>query len=114
MEAHHPTGNVLPAFRWGEYVLWALYPRFRVGMDARYEMVYPIDYCEDYFDFLNGREGWKDFLDAGPHEIILVEANTRIHELLRSEPDWEEDYSDATSAMFWRKTRSRVNSGGTH
>lgn len=107
MESHHATGNVLPLFRWGEYILWDLYPRFYVGMDARYEMVYPTDYCEAYFDFLNGREGWQTFLNSGPHEIVLVEANSRIHKLLRKEPDWEEEYSDSTGALFHRKSHPK-------
>jgi hypothetical protein len=112
MKSHHSSGNVLPLFRWGEYILWDLYPRFYVGMDARYEMVYPNDYCEAYFDFLNGREGWQTFLNSGPHEIVLVETNSRIHRLLRKEPDWEEEYSDSTGALFHRRKHSGTTREG--
>ncbi len=34
-------GNVLVSFNAGSYVIWNLYPRFKVALDGRYEELYP-------------------------------------------------------------------------
>ena len=107
MERHGVTGNILPLFRWGEYLMWAFYPRCHVGMDARYEMVYPYDYCVAYFDFMSGRKNWRDFLRAYPHQRILVAANTRIDALLQKEPGWVEEYRGLTGVLFMKANQSR-------
>jgi len=107
METHGVTGNVLPLFRWGEYVMWAFYPRCLVGMDARYEMVYPYDYCVSYFDFMHGRETWRDFLSAYNHQRVLVEVNSRIDKLLQEEPAWAEEYRGPTGVLFVKRGLSQ-------
>ena len=35
-------------------------------MDGRYETVYGDDFCQQYFDFFNGRPGWQRFLKEYP------------------------------------------------
>jgi len=113
MESHQATGNVLPLFRWGEYIVWTFYPRLHVGMDARYEMVYPSDYCEAYFDVMNGRRGWRDFLGAYKHERVLVEVNSRIDALLQEEPAWVEAYRGPTGVLFVKGSQSQIEAN-TH
>lgn len=56
------SGNLLVYFNWGEYALWNLYPYFRVAIDGRYETVYPHAVCQEYFDFIQARGKWKQFL----------------------------------------------------
>jgi hypothetical protein len=103
LKSHQQVGNVLPEFRWGEYIIWTLYPQCRVAMDGRYETVYPSDVFEGYLDFILPRDGWRHFLASYPHEIIIVNANSRIRELLGAHPGWQEKYSDTTCALLLRK-----------
>lgn len=95
-------GNLLPQFSWGEYLIWKLYPDCLVGMDGRYETVYPTEVHEAYFRFLHGEEGWREFLAAYPHELILVKPDFGVAPLLREEPGWELLYEDSGGVLFRR------------
>ena len=62
MKRHNLTGNVLPQFAWGEFIIWTLYPDCRVAMDGRYETVYQDNLSTEFWNFYNGRDGWRSFL----------------------------------------------------
>lgn len=93
-------GNILPHFDWGEFLIWTLHPSCKVAMDGRYETIYKEDVCQEYFDFLAGRENWKKFLQKYPHDIVLIKRNTRTHLLMLQEPSWKLVYSDKESVLF--------------
>jgi hypothetical protein len=103
------SGNILPHFDWGEYLIWTCYPSSRVAMDGRYETVYEEYVYKEYFDFLTGREGWQTFLNKYPHDIVLIKRYTKTHSLMLKELLWEEKYSDQTSVLFMKK-KNRSNS----
>lgn len=96
-------GNILPFFDWGEYLIWNLYPECKVGMDGRYETVYPEKVHRAYFDFIYGRAEWRTFLNQYPHEMILIYSNTSIHNLLKKEDDWIEAYRGQGTSLFISK-----------
>jgi hypothetical protein len=96
-------GNILPFFDWGEYLIWHLYPNCKVGMDGRYETVYPERIHKAYFNFIYGREGWKEFLNGYPHEMILVHSLSKIHSMLKREENWIEVYRGQGSSLFIKR-----------
>jgi hypothetical protein len=96
-------GNILPVFGWGEFIIWTLYPSCRVGMDGRYETVYPDDLCKEYWDFHFGKDSWRTFLTKYPHDMIVVKTNSRTRKLLENEPGWKEAYSDVGCALFLKE-----------
>ncbi len=95
-------GNLLPQFLWGEYVLWRLGPGIKVGMDGRYETVYPPAYCLAYFDFLRGRPGGERFLAQYPHHYALFPPGSPAVALLERTPGWVKVYQDAGSVLYRR------------
>ncbi|MCB2185436.1 MAG: hypothetical protein KQJ78_03395 [Deltaproteobacteria bacterium] len=103
LKAQGLQGDILPHFGWGEYLLFNLYPGCRVGMDGRYETVYPAAYCLAYFDFLNGRPGWREFLQKFPPQLILVKSPTPIVQLLAREPGWRLALDQGGAALFLRQ-----------
>lgn len=107
MKTHNLTGNVLSEFAWGQFIFWTFYPDSRVAMDGRYETVYPKDLCEEYFDFIKGRDNWRTFLNKYPHEIIVIRSNSKTRKLLQNEPGWREEYSDATSVLLLKEKEKR-------
>lgn len=102
---HNLSGNLLPRFEWGEYIIWTLYPKCRVGMDGRYETVYPHGYCREYFAFIFARPGWRDFLRGYPHDMILIQAGSKTRQLMKDEADWQEVYSDEGCVLFRKKVK---------
>lgn len=102
MMQNHVKGNILPHFDWGEFLIWHCFPACLVAMDGRYETVYQDHLHKEYFDFLWGRPGWKEFLQKYPHDIVLIKANTRIRDLMQSDPGWRIAYMDRESVLFMR------------
>lgn len=94
------SGNILPHFDWGEFLIWTLTPFCRVAMDGRYETVYKEEVCREYFNFLAGRDNWKTFLQKYAHDMVLIKKNTRTHLLMLQEPSWNLVYADQESALF--------------
>jgi hypothetical protein len=100
---HRFQGNILPHFEWGEFLIWHFYPACRVAMDGRYETVYDEQVSKDYFLFLTGKKGGRDFLRKYPHDMVLIKPNTGAEDLLRHEPSWEKVYSDAGCVLYLKK-----------
>lgn len=105
------NGNILPLFSWGEFIIWTLYPSCRVGMDGRYETVYPDDLCKEYWNFHYGEDSWRTFLYKYPHDMIVVETDSRTHKLLQNEPGWKEAYADIGCVLLL-KEKTDNDSGG--
>jgi len=106
------SGNILPVFGWGEFILWTLYPSCRVGMDGRYETVYPEDLCKEYWEFHYGEDSWRTFLYKYPHDMIVVKTNSRTHKLLQNEPGWKEAYADIGCVLLLKERTG--NDPGAH
>ncbi len=98
----HLSGKLLVSFNWGEYGLWRLYPQCRVAIDGRYETVYPESLHKEYFDFLMARQGWRNFLDHYPPDLILIELRSELYGLLSRDPEWRQVYADPGCVLFRR------------
>jgi hypothetical protein len=64
--------------------------------------VYPESLHKEYFDFLMGREGWRNFLNHYPPDLILIDIRSRIYGLLSGDPEWRQVYADPGCALFRR------------
>jgi hypothetical protein len=91
---NHLSGKLLVYFDWGEYVIFHLYPHFRVAMDGRYETVYPPEVCQIYWDFSFARPNWKAFLEKYPPDFILLSKDEEITRFLTRDPAWRIVYAD--------------------
>jgi hypothetical protein len=100
---HRLAGSLLTDFNWGEYLIWNLYPRSRVSLDGRFETVYPLSVCREYFDFIYGRKNWRQFLEKYPPDMILIDSRAEIYRLLLKEPSWRQVYADSGCALFLPK-----------
>jgi hypothetical protein len=96
------AGKILTKFVWGEYLIWKLYPQGLVGMDGRYETVYPPKVQKTYFAFYNGDPQWRQFLRDYPPDLILLDKSMAVVALIRKEPGWREIYADSHSVLFAR------------
>jgi hypothetical protein len=99
------TGNILTDFDWGEFVMWELYPKCLVGMDGRYETVYPRHVFDRYVKFYLAADEWRIFLDEYPHDMILIKRSADVYPILRRQENWREVYGDVGSALFVRRDR---------
>jgi hypothetical protein len=80
-------GNLLPRFEWEEYLIWRLHPQVRVGMDGRYETVYPTVLC-------------REFLTRYPHDLILIHPEAPVAGYLPEQTGWQVSYRDTGSLLL--------------
>lgn len=75
-------GNILVDFNNGSYVLWRLYPRFKVSLDGRYEELYPESTFKMVNDALNceSPEQLEALRDLNPDFIIASRLETCFEE----------------------------------
>jgi hypothetical protein len=103
------SGKILTVFRWGEYLIWELYPRCLVAFDGRYETVYPREVEEKFSKFNYAHPGWRQFLEDYPPDLILLDKRAKIAALIQKEPRWRQIYSDRYCVLFMaRKKRSKI------
>jgi hypothetical protein len=92
------SGNILTEFEWGEYIIWNSDSRLRVGLDGRFETVYPGLIAQEYFDFYYGRD--EKFMDKYPHHLALLKPGTEGLKFIKTRPDWQKLYSDSGSVLY--------------
>lgn len=114
LQQRHLSGKLLVYFNWGEYCLWKLYPQCHVAIDGRYETVYPPSLNQEYFDFLDARKNWRDFLKDYPPDMILIDLRSKLYTLLSRDPQWRQVYADSGSVLFQRQGEVAVGPAQAH
>lgn len=97
------SGNLMIDFNWGEYAIWQLSPRIKVGMDGRRETVYPEKLYNEYKEFYSGIGNWDSVLKDYPTDMVLLQSVSAPANLLKLSPDWQLVYSDKLSTLFVRR-----------
>jgi hypothetical protein len=103
IKRNYSSGNILTEFEWGEYLIWNLGPRIKVGLDGRYETIYQDHVANEYFDYIKGKK--NSFLDAYAHDIVLFRPDSPAVVFLRHSPDWKVAYEDMDSILFAKVRR---------
>jgi hypothetical protein len=103
LRQHDLRGNLALPFHWGSYTIHHLGDRVRVFIDGRFEAVYPRQVLDDYFAFVQGRDGWERVLDAYPTDVVLLQRAHGIHPRLFARDDFAYVYSDPTALVFVRR-----------
>ncbi len=100
-------GNLLTAFRYGEFALWNLYPQFKVAIDGRYEEVYTqaqyLDVSRFYFTVKATHPQAVNYLQKSGADFVLVELRQPVFASMTYNPDWRMIYGDFHYALFARK-----------
>lgn len=99
---NHPEGNIYNTYGWGGYLIWRLYPEYKVYIDGRAD-VYGDEYIYDYLRIYSGRTGWDTALQDAGVNIILIETGSGLADALFQSPDWSLCSRDETSVLFIRK-----------
>jgi hypothetical protein len=88
-------------YHWGGYLIWKLYPQYKVYMDGRAD-VYGDALIEEFFTVHEGRRSWRKPLDSYGIRTVLVEPDTPIATLLREDSAWQNVFEDKQAVIFVR------------
>lgn len=91
--------RILAPDQWGDYLLYANYPRQRVFFDGRSDFYGP-DLGKDYLALLQGRYDWKALLVKHRIEVVLCPPTWPLASLLKQSAEWEVVRDSGDSVLF--------------
>jgi hypothetical protein len=102
MLKERPPQPIYNEYVWGGYLIWRLYPEYRVSMDGRAD-VYGDALIEEFLAVHDGETKWRESLDKHGTRTVLVKPDAPLASLLRQDAGWERVFEDQGSAIFVRR-----------
>jgi hypothetical protein len=101
MTENQINGRIFNSYNWGGYMIWNLYPDYKVYIDGRCDM-YGADFVNHYVDIYFAKPGWQSSLDKEDIDYVLVEQGTYLSAALQQEDNYHLVYQDDVSVLYSR------------
>ncbi len=98
---HRPAGPMFNSYNWGGYLIWHLWPDYRVFVDGRTDL-YGDELLRQYLDVRLARPGFRQVLERYGIRLIVVEADSCLARFLELDPDWALAYEDEVAVVYVR------------
>jgi hypothetical protein len=98
LRTHELQGNLFNDYDWGGYLIYHLYPEWRVFIDGRAD-VYG-RFVDRYLTVALLRPGWRQVLAQHGVGVVLVQKESPLAVVLGDDPDWEEAYVGPVERLF--------------
>jgi hypothetical protein len=102
LQRENVSGNMFNNDEFGDYIIFAAWPKYRVFMDGRNDM-YGAKLGTAYFKVANAQPGWKDVLKQYHIDWVIFDTNSALTAALREQHDWQPIYTDKLATIFVRK-----------
>lgn len=86
---------------WGGYLIWRLYPQYRVSIDGRAD-VYGDKLVGAFVAIHDGDSTWRESLDRSGIRTVLIKPGVPLASLLRNDGSWKNVFEDEHSVIFVR------------
>ena len=86
---------------WGGYLIYRLYPEYRVFMDDRHDF-YGESFVRDYMKIRAIQPGWEEALNKYKVNWVLIRADSTLSNALKEIPAWKVIYDDGMAIIFAR------------
>jgi hypothetical protein len=98
-----PSGNMFNSDEFGDYVIYAAWPEYKVFIDGRLD-IYGEDKLKEYTKVLRLEQGWDEVLRKYDINWIFYSSGSPLSAFLLESPDWRLIYSDSVASIFMRDT----------
>jgi hypothetical protein len=102
MLAQRPSQPIYNEYIWGGYLIWRLYPNYRVYIDGRAD-VYGDRLVEEWVETHDGKTAWRRPLDQHGIRTVLVKPDVALASLLRQDSGWQNVFEDKQAVIFVRR-----------
>lgn len=92
-------GKMFNNDEFGDYLIYAAYPRYKVYFDGRSDM-YGADYVKEYRKVVTLERGWDDLLEDKAIGWVFYNSDSPLSRLLTEKKDWRLIYSDGLANIF--------------
>jgi hypothetical protein len=102
MRANRPPQPVYNEYHWGGYLIWKLYPDYRVYIDGRAD-VYGDAFFEEFMSTHAGEPNWRASLEKHGVRTVLLQPDAALASLLRQDQEWAKVFEDNQAVIFVKK-----------
>jgi len=92
-------GNMFNNDEFGDYIIYAGWPQFKVFIDGRTDM-YGASRVKEYIRISQADAGWESLLDKYKITWIVHDPNSALSKVLLERNDWKLVYSDDVANIF--------------
>jgi hypothetical protein len=102
IEERKPEGRMFNHYNWGGYLIWRLWPAYRVFVDGRTDL-YGNDFLLQYLEAQMARPGFEETLEQYDVNLILMPAESTLSTQVACQEGWKEAYRDEVASIWIRK-----------
>lgn len=95
-------GRMFNNDEFGDYMIFSLWPDYRVFMDGRSDM-YGEKFGSDYLKIANVQPGWRDILKKYDITWVVFDTQSALAAALQEDVDWQPIYSDKVATIFIKR-----------
>ena len=92
-------GNMFDNDEFGDYIIYAAWPEYKVFVDGRSDM-YGVDIMKEYLKVITIKPGWEEVLQKYDVKWIIYNANSALSLFLMERDEWELIYADKVANIF--------------
>ncbi len=97
-----PVGNMYNTYGWGGYLIWRLYPEYKVYIDGRAD-VYGDKFLYDFISIEHAESGWAGKLQEQQVNTVFIAPDSALAKVLLLSPGWKIAFQDGMSIIFIRE-----------
>jgi hypothetical protein len=86
-------------YGWGGYLIYQLYPDYRVYIDGRAD-VYGDAFFTEAMQTYDGLGNWRKPLEQYGIKTVIIDTNVPLSTLLRNDSGWSKVYEDSQAVIF--------------
>jgi len=99
LEKEALPGNMFDNDEFGDYIIYAAWPKYKVFVDGRSDM-YGTGIMKEYFKVRDFRQGWEKIIKKYDINWIIYNADSVFSRFLIEHGDWELIYADKVANIF--------------
>ena len=104
LKSQRLPGPIYNRYGWGGYLIYQLYPEYRVYIDGRAD-VYGDAFFTEAMQMYDGVGNWKEPLDRYGIQTVIIDPNVALSAALRNDNEWSNVYEDNQAVIFRRIPR---------
>lgn len=99
LKREHVSGNMFDNDEFGDYIIYAAWPEYKVFFDGRSDM-YGVDRMKEYFKVARIERGWEDVLKKYGMTWVIFDSRSALSTFLLEKKEWKLIYSDKVANIF--------------
>jgi len=98
------AGNMFDDDEFGDYIIYAAWPEYKVFIDGRSDM-YGVDMLKEYLKVARVKPGWNEVLKKYDINWIIYNANSALSQFLMQTDEWKLIYVDKVANIFVKNNK---------